>query len=158
MDPEPCKELRRRPQQFVVGIVPSSTRVLIVAHVHCNFATLQQSVSAKEGERCKTPRIEGVFRSRPWHSSARKPAVNESHPQRLPCCFPQIDGGMRMFYDHNISKQQKGPLFLSDPLRQPNGQPSAKMPCLGQILPRLSDSVKPTCLVTGLAPASCGRR
>ena len=33
VDPEPCKESRRRPQLFMVGIVPSSTRVLIVAHM-----------------------------------------------------------------------------------------------------------------------------
>ena len=35
-EPEPCKELRRRPLLFMVGIVPylpSSTRVLIVAHM-----------------------------------------------------------------------------------------------------------------------------
>ena len=34
--PEPCKELRRRPQLFLAGVVPyqpSSTRVLIVAQV-----------------------------------------------------------------------------------------------------------------------------
>ena len=36
VDPEPCKESRRRPLIFMVGIVPyepSSTQVLIVAHV-----------------------------------------------------------------------------------------------------------------------------
>ena len=36
--PEPCKELRSRPQLLMVGIVPcqpSSTRVLIVAHIQC---------------------------------------------------------------------------------------------------------------------------
>ena len=36
VDPEPCKELRRRPQLYIAGIVPyqpSLTRVVIVAHV-----------------------------------------------------------------------------------------------------------------------------
>ena len=40
--PEPCKEVRRRPQLFLVGIVPykpSSTRVLIVTQVRNGVGT-----------------------------------------------------------------------------------------------------------------------
>ena len=42
--PEPCKELRRRPQLFMVGVVPylpSSTQVLIVAHIDTAFITIR---------------------------------------------------------------------------------------------------------------------
>ena len=48
--PEPRKELRRRPQLFMVGIVPSqpsSTRVLIVAHM--TFAVLKENHLGEQG-------------------------------------------------------------------------------------------------------------
>ena len=81
VNPEPCKELRRRPQLFMVGSIPysrSSSRVLIVAHVTTSVDGRFRPNSPARSDKIYFPRrlVAGI-----WHRLPCAPRASSWDPE-----------------------------------------------------------------------------